>query len=497
VCATLFLILCFLLGGCGQYRGVEPAFTQDSSPVTLTYIAPVDSFFAVAESVAIERFTKLAPNFEIDRQTFQRSAAAYLEDTPPPDVIWMAANLEMREAAVAGFLSDISDVWLEGNFSEAFSQPFQDISRIDDAFRFVPVGFSWTGFFYNREIFERYELTPPTNWEEFEQICDTLLTYGETPISLPGQNPFVTALWFDYLNLRLNGSDFHQDLIAGRVSFHDERVGRVWQYWVSLLDRDYFVKSPGEMSDTESMTALIRGDTESPLSRQKAVMTLAPHFILNQLPPAFVDELGFFQFPQMDAAIPQDEVSIVVGYVIPASAPNRSQAGAFIRFMGSAEAQALQFNQVSEDEGNAWLIPAHRDVDRSALSPIAAKGDQAVRNANSINPPLMFELPASMREGFDQVSRRLFPTISARIQVAEIQSMLEEARGSGLETRRITAKELHSTVVTSRKMYMRMACDAMWKLWRKQGAYESRVVFTPASNQGSKLEIDYLATDID
>jgi len=433
VCATLFLILCFLLGGCGQYRGVEPAFTQDSSPVTLTYIAPVDSFFAVAESVAIERFTKLAPNFEIDRQTFQRSAAAYLEDTPPPDVIWMAANLEMREAAVAGFLSDISDVWLEGNFSEAFSQPFQDISRIDDAFRFVPVGFSWTGFFYNREIFERYELTPPTNWEEFEQICDTLLTYGETPISLPGQNPFVTALWFDYLNLRLNGSDFHQDLIAGRVSFHDERVGRVWQYWVSLLDRDYFVKSPGEMSDTESLTALIRGDTESPLTRQKAVMTLAPHFILNQLPPAFVDELGFFQFPQMDAAIPQDEVSIVVGYVIPASAPNRSQAGAFIRFMGSAEAQALQFNQVSEDEGNAWLIPAHRDVDRSALSPIAAKGDQAVRNANSINPPLMFELPASMREGFDQVSRRLFPTISARIQVAEIQSMLEEARQAAIQ----------------------------------------------------------------
>ena len=73
--------------------------------------------------------------------------------------------------------------------------------------------------------------------------------------------------------------------------------------------------------------------------------------------------------------------------------------------------------------------------------------------------------------------------------------MLEEARNSGEDSRRITAKELHSTVVTSRKMYMRMACDAMWKLWRKQGAYESRVVFTPASNQGSKLEIDYVATD--
>ena len=124
---------------------------------------------------------------------------------------------------------------------------------------------------------------------------------------------------------------------------------------------------------------------------------------------------------------------LVVGYVIPADAPNRSQAGAFIRFMGSAEAQQLQLNEVSEDEGNVWSIPAHRDVDRTALSPIAAKGDQAVRNANSINPPLMFDLPASMREGFDQVLRRLFPTISARIQVPEIQSMLEEARQTAIQ----------------------------------------------------------------
>jgi len=433
VFAALLLSLSLLLGACGQYPAVEPAFIQDSSPVTLTYVAPDDSIFTEAEGAAIEQFTKLAPNFEIDRQPFQRSAAAYLEDTPPPDVLWMAGNLEIREAAAAGLLSDLSDVWQAGNFSEAYSKPFQDISRIDGAFRFVPAGFSWTGFFYNRELFERYELTPPTSWEEFEHICDTLLTYGETPVALSGQNPLYTVLWFDYLNLRLNGSDFHQDLVAGRVSFHDERVGRVWQYLISLLDRDYFVKSPGDMSETESMTALIRGDAESPLTRKKAVMTLAPHFSLIQMPQAFVDELDFFQFPQMDPTIPLDEVSIVVGYVIPAGAPNRSQAGAFIRFMGSAEAQALQFDQVSEDESNAWLLPVHRDVDRSALSPTAAKGDRTVRNANSISPPLMFDLPPSMQEGFVQIVRRLFPTTSARIQVAEIQSLLEEARQAAIQ----------------------------------------------------------------
>ena len=74
-----------------------------------------------------------------------------------------------------------------------------------------------------------------------------------------------------------------------------------------------------------------------------------------------------------------------------------------------------------------------------------------------------------------------------------LTQMLDQARDKGDENRRITAKELHASVVTSRKMYMRLACDAMWRLWKKQGAYESRVVYTPASNQGSKLEIEYEA----
>ena len=213
----------------------------------------------------------------------------------------MAANLETREAAAAGLLSDLSDVWLEDNFSEAFSQPFQDISRIDDAFRFLPAGFSWTGFFYNREIFERYELTPPTNWEEFEHICDTLLTYGETPISLPGQNPFVTALWFDYLNLRLNGTD------------------------------------------------------------KKAVMALAHHFIANELSPEFASELDFFQFPRMNPNSPAGKVTSVFGYVIPSGATYPAEASEFVGYMASAEAQTMLLARVGEDPTNVgWGSIASR-----------------------------------------------------------------------------------------------------------------------------------------
>ncbi len=74
---------------------------------------------------------------------------------------------------------------------------------------------------------------------------------------------------------------------------------------------------------------------------------------------------------------------------------------------------------------------------------------------------------------------------------AELVRLLDEARDAGESMRRITSKQVHDGVVTGRSIKMGMACDAMWRLWKKQGAYESRIVFTPASNRGAKLEIDY------
>ncbi|MDE0312785.1 MAG: ABC transporter substrate-binding protein [Caldilineaceae bacterium] len=430
--ALLLLATCVVLGGCSREPEYDLLFAEDSPPVTLTYISPNSPLISEPEAVAIERFRELAPGIEIDRQTFQLSLSDYLLDTPPPDVILMVAGNELVNAGDSGLLSDLSDVWLEGNFAEAYGQPFQDLSRIDGAIRFVPAGFTYTGVYYNKEVFERYGLTPPANWEEFEQICDTLLTYGQNPMSLAGQNPFTSVLWFDYLNLRLNGPDFHRDLMAGLISFEDERVGRVWQLWNSLLDRDYFVESPGSTSELASLTALIRGDAQSPLNRAKAVMALAPHFSLAQLPPAFAGELGFFQFPQMDAKLPTGEVSIAFGYVIPAGAPNRLQAGKFVGFLGSAEAQELQLRRIGEDESNVGYVPVHGDFNRSLLSPTAAKGDQIVRSSSSISPPMLLVLPSSMGGRFEQVLRRLFPAISNRIQMAEIQSMLEEARQTAI-----------------------------------------------------------------
>ena len=428
--ATVLLLLSLgaLLAACGREPEEEFLFAADAPPVTISYVAPNVAIFSGPEEVAIERFQERAPSIEVDRQPFQQGGADYLLDDPPPDVMLVWDGFLLRSAGEQGLLSDLSDIWSENNLAEYYGERFRAISRFEGALRFVPAGFNWSGVYYNKELFARYGLAPPPTWQEFVRICDTLLANGETPLSLAGQNPFVSSLWFDYLNMRLNGPDFHRDLKAGRVSFNDDRVARVWEHWISLLERGYFNETPSSTTDLGSMTSLVRGDRETPLTRQKAVMALAPHFSVTELPAVFAAELDFFQFPHMDAGLPVGEISIVFGYVIPAGAINRLQAGVFVGYMGSAEAQELQLRQVGEDVSNVGYVPVHQGFERDLLSAAAVKGEQIVRGADEISPPLILSLPDSMERGFTQVLRRLFLKTNTPIGVAEIQSILEEAR---------------------------------------------------------------------
>ena len=426
--ALLFLAMPALLAGCGRDREDEILFAADDAPVTITYVTPNNAILSVPEQAAIDRFQERAPGIEIDRRPFQRNAAGYLLDTPPPDVMLLWNGDVLRNAAIQGLLSDLSDIWSENNLSDAYGERFRDIGRIDGTLRFVPAGFTWTGFYYNKEVFERYGLSPPRTWDEFMRICDTLLANGETPLSLAGQNPFSSNLWFEYLNMRMNGPEFHRRLMAGQESYSDERVARVWEQWLVLLEGGYFTERPGSVSGIGSMTALIRGDAETPLNNQKAVMTLSPHFSLSDLPPLFQKELDFFQFPQMDASLPIGEVAITFGFVIPADATNRAEAAAFVGYMGSAEAQELQLQMIGEEEGHAGFVPVHQGIERALLSSAAQKGEQIVRSADEVRPPLFLSIPDAMQAGFSQVLRRLFLVTDTSLEIGEIQAILEEAR---------------------------------------------------------------------
>lgn len=436
--ASLFLLfaLAFLPVGCDAQEISPDASGPAGEPVTIRYVAAGGPIWSVPEGAAIEQFHEKMPDIEIDRQWQERSLSNYFTESPPPDVVFGAEGYELRHAAQQDLLSDLSEIWADNSLAEAYGRQFREVGRVDGTFRLVPVGYFWTGIFYNKEVFERYDLVPPATWEEFVTICETLLANGETPLSVAGQSIYHNYLWFSYLNMRLNGPSFHRHLIQGQESYTDERIALVWESWISLFGRGYFIERPNVTSESGSIKALIPGVEDSPLTAKEAVMTLAPHFSLRHLSPESASELDFFQFPQMDPTSSVGETATVFGYIIPAEAAHQPEASSFVAYMASAEAQAMQMARIVEDPTNVGWIPLHRDVDRALLSVAARKAEEIVGGADEVLPPLLMALPRSMQAGFKTVFDGMFKQLNSReteIDVSEIQSILEEARQQALQ----------------------------------------------------------------
>ena len=96
----------------------------------------------------------------------------------------------------------------------------------------------------------------------------------------------------------------------------------------------------------------------------------------------------------------------------------------------------MKMARIGEDPTNVGWAPLHRDVDRTLLPEAARKGEEIVRGADEVLPPLFSALPITMLAGFGSVFDWLFAkleTPETEIDVSEIQSTLEEARQQALQ----------------------------------------------------------------
>lgn len=317
------------------------------------------------EQTLMAQFQAIYPQVEFERRSIEEPINNLLNATPLPDLFNIEAGTEFDGLIRQNRLADLTEIWNQSALQTNVPQSLQTMTVRDGKQFYVPLGFGWVGIYYNKQIFADYDLTPPTTWEEFIQICATLRAQGETPLAIAGNEPWASYLWFEYLNLRLNGASFQRGLITGKEHFDDPRIYTVLETWKSLFDNGYFVENPQMLGSLQMMAALLRSERAQMLTREKAVMVLADTYNSSQLPAVFMDELDFFRFPIMDAALPTTEVVYPFGYAVPLGADHAPQALAFLLHLTTPTAQALIAKE-GIFSGTTYA-PARQDVDLTLL----------------------------------------------------------------------------------------------------------------------------------
>ena len=280
----------------------------------------------------VNRFREEYPDIDVtlnsfDHEAYKTAIRNFLASDPPDVALWFAGN-RMRFFVEQGLVRDVSDLWEEAGFNDTMASS-RAAFTVDDGLYGVPWGYYQWGVFYRQDIFEEYGLDVPENQQEFMEVSDTLVENGVTPVSIGTKFLWTAAGWFDYLNLRINGYDFHMDLTAGDVPYTDERLDEVFDVWGEMIDRGYFLENHATYSWQEAQAPFINGT---------AAMYLIGNFIVPDLESAgVIDDVGFFQFPEINPNVGTYEDAPTEAYLIPSGAENVEEAKLFLEFVSRAD----------------------------------------------------------------------------------------------------------------------------------------------------------------
>jgi ABC-type glycerol-3-phosphate transport system substrate-binding protein len=384
--------LSVIAAGCGLL-GRQPQPTP-IAPVELALVTyDMEGSWSHAEKSLLEQFGALHPHVTFRRAPYLQMPADYLAQPPSPDLMVMTAGYPLTRAVEQGQLVDLTDIWEQSGLLEQYPAGFQALSAADGKQFFLPIGYTWSAIYYNRTVFDQYGLQPPATWSEFTELCDTLLANGITPLSLAGSDVWLSGLWLDYLDLRLNGGDFHRQLLNGEISYTGDRVVSVLELWSWMLQQGYFTEHSERLSATDSLMAVIT-DQVGVAYVDKAAMTLTSPSWLGYLPSTLLQDLDFFPFPVIDPSVPPAEVLTAYGYMVPVNAEHRDVALAFVEFVASAEAQSAMAQQISANAPD--LAPAHRPAEGVQLSETTQRGIDIMAGAQDITPLYVLGVPESM-----------------------------------------------------------------------------------------------------
>ena len=278
-----------------------------------------------------------------DRESYKQSIRNWLTSAPPDVVLWYSGE-RMRQFSSPGLLLDVSDLWT-AKAKQEFGSAVDLVTDHGKQYG-VPYSYYQWGLYFRRDLLDKAGVQPIKTWDDLLNACTKLRAQGVEPVALGSKELWTTAGWFDYLDLRVNGYQFHMQLMAGKASWQDPKVKAVFARWKEMLDKDCFVRNHTSLTWQESQTLLYQG---------KSAMMLIGNFITQGFPPEIAPKMDFAPFPQVAAGVADAEEAPMQSIHIPAGAKNKDDARKMLAFMMRADVQA----EVNRDFKQ---IPANKEA---------------------------------------------------------------------------------------------------------------------------------------
>lgn len=232
----LFLVgILILIAGTCFANGQGEASAQEQVKITWAFWGVEPTEFLATYNASQE---KIQVEYEqVSSDQYVNILNIRLAAGEAPD-LFASRFVDIYETLVAdGQIVDLTEKPFMGNFEkEAIRQVTASDGRV---YGFPATSLAFLGF-YNKEIFAKYNLDVPMNWNEYLEVCETLKQNGEVPQIQGAKDLWQSRHVLDPVQVaQSKDPGYVVRLAEGKAKFTDPIIMDGWKRYEEFIDRGY------------------------------------------------------------------------------------------------------------------------------------------------------------------------------------------------------------------------------------------------------------------
>lgn len=358
-------------------------------------------------AAAISRFGEANPGYQVEsshvlNDAYKAKLKIAFGAAQPPCVFDTWGGGGLREYVKSGQVADLTPFLKQNKaFADRFLPTSWTAVTTDGKIYGIPEeNIAVAVVFYNKDLFQKYHLSPPATWPELLNVVKVFNAHGIAPFALANKNKWTGSMYYMYLVDRLGGPGVFRRAAAGAAggSFADPVFVEAGKYIQDLVKAGAF--APGYNGLDYDL-----GASRRLLYSGRAAMELMGTWeasTIRRENPSFYQKLDFFPFPSVPGGKgdPRDIVGTVGDSFLSISSQCQDRAAAFKLIQTMTDDMAMKARVADE------RIPPLKDV--TVSDPMMKRVQALIAQAPSVQLWYDQELPPRLGERHKDLAQALF-----------------------------------------------------------------------------------------
>ena len=234
------------LAGCGTGASTDTSSKPEKKDVTITYVGSQNwlNKGSTIDQDLIDAFTK-ETGIKVDLQVIPDDQYANVLKTKlttgqAPDIFMVGAGAGAMKYLPEKYFADLSN--------EEWVSRYQPYAKAGTTINGKVMGLmTWNvdgwGLLYNTDMYSKFNLTVPKNFDELVKVCDTLKSNNITPVYETGKEAWHWAIWLSQMGpfAAKNNAGLYDKLNSNQMKLADVKEFETFlTQFKQMYDKGYF-----------------------------------------------------------------------------------------------------------------------------------------------------------------------------------------------------------------------------------------------------------------